>query len=284
MRFRIVILIVCVLVALGVAMPGAAMPMMQTQIINNPEFASNVTGWEVDFGDDCGEYPVWLDQSFVPDDEYFGLAIPDDNCVGLFSGFAQSVDVSAYEGWDYEITVFGYSDCNRTLYLLLDDGLSGQSDTNTAAGYHNLSVSGTVDTTWLSNYLVTVQWSIAGCAAADETWVDYVRFTVYEPLATETPTPTFTPTITPTATATPTLTPTVTATPTITPTVTVTPTATLEPTGVTIYTVDLPSGGRGELYMSATAGDVFVAIAAIGLGGVSLFYVLYRLAYNASRR
>lgn len=280
MRFFTLFLIVfSVIVTISVAMPGAAMPMMQTQIINNPEFASNVTGWEPDYGDDCGEYPVWLDQSFVPDDSYFGLVIPDDNCLGLFTGFNQIVDVSSYDGWVYEISVFGYTYCNRTMYLSVDDGLSGNVDSSTGSGFHNLSVSGTIDTSGSGNYGVNVQWSQT-CTSADETWVDYVRFTVTDP------SPTPTPTITPTATATPTLTPTVTATPTLTPTATVTPTATATPalTDVTIYEVGLPSGGTGIISQEVTAGEKGIMTILLGIGLILLFDVMRKVVYGARHK
>lgn len=50
------------------------------------------------------------------------------------------------------------------------------------------------------------------------------------------------------------------------------------------YEVDLPSGETGYVEMYAIAGDVVNVAATMGVGAVILFYVLYRLAYNASRR
>lgn len=280
MRFRIVILIVvCVLlVALGVAMPGAAMPVRQTtELVPNAQFSSSdMSGWTGDYGS-CVEPPTWLDEAFFPEPgEYFGLATVVEDCLG--NGIWWQADLTIpveYVGLTYYIDFFGYSHCagaaygvevyDGTNYLLADD--------SSGAGFINFSNSGVLANSG-SGYAAF--YADPSCSLDEQLWIDYFSFVV------DVPTPT--PTITPTATATPTMTPTVTATPTTTPTATVTPTATLEPTGVTIYTVDLPSGGQGELYMSATAGDVFVTIGTIGLGGITLFYVLYRLAWNASRR
>lgn len=275
MRFRIVILIVCVLVALGVAMPGAAMPVRQTtELVPNAQFSSSdMSGWSGEYGM-CDDPPDWDSEAIYPVvDTYFGLATVSEMCLDNEIWWQVDIVIPAeYVGLNYSIDIFGYSHCagaeygievfDGTDYLIADEGAG--------SGFFNFNSSGVLTnygTAFAAFYGLT-------CPAYAELWLDYFSFTV------DVPTPTPTPTATPTTT----VTPTATSTPTLTPTVTVTPTATLEPTGVTIYTVDLPSGGRGELYMSATAGDVFVAIAAIGLGGVSLFYVLYRLAYNASRR
>lgn len=92
------------------------------------------------------------------------------------------------------------------------------------------------------------------------------------PTATYTPGPTATPTLTITPTAT--YTPGPTATPTITPTVT----ATGEPTSITIYTIDLPSGGVGQLIMSMTAGEVILAFSIIALFILNLFLLLRTLS------
>lgn len=278
-RFSIVIfIVVCVLVALGVAMPGAAMPVRQTtELVPNAQFSSSdMSGWTGDYGS-CVEPPGWLDEAFFPEPgEYFGLATVSEDCLSYGIWWQSDFNIPAeYVGLSYTAQYSGYSHCvageggveiyDGANYLLVDDwagnGFFGSTNsgvlTNSGVGY-------------------AAFYADPSCSMLDQLWIDFLSLTV------NVPTPT--PTVTPTATATPTVTPTVTATPTLTPTITTTPTATLGPTGVTIYTIDLPSGGQGELYMSATAGDVLVTIGTIGLGGVTLFYVLYRMAFHASRR
>ncbi len=79
---------------------------------------------------------------------------------------------------------------------------------------------------------------------------------------TPTPTPTSTAPATPAATATSTSTPTVTSTatppPTATATLTATPTVTRP--AASVYVAELPSGGRAEISMTATAGDVWLVL------------------------
>lgn len=265
MRFRIVILIiVCVLVALGVAMPGAAMPVRQTtELVPNAQFSSSdMSGWSGEYGM-CDDPPHWYSDVGT----YFGLATVSEMCLDNQIWWQVDIVIPAeYVGLNYSIDIFGYSHCagaeygievfDGTDYLIADE-LAG-------SGFFNFNSSGV-----LTNYgTAFAAFYGSTCPAYAELWLDYFSFTVDVP----------TPTPTPTATATPTLTPTVTATPTLTPTVT------LEPTGVTVHTLELPSGGQWQLHMSLTAGDVFVTVSVLGLGAVTLFYVLYRLAYNASRR
>lgn len=275
-RFSIVVLIVvCVLFALGVAMPGAAMPMVQPpyseELFSNATFDDDVSGWGYSEGD-CQEPPFWLVSHLT----YTGLLHTSEDCATVYIVIDQTgVIPPEYNGQTFYVEARGWMPCaNVTMDFYYPGGFLTDSQAS-GTGILVLNGSDTFDLSGGNEYSIWLSLD-QGCGY-DESWFDYISLTAD---AGSTPTPT----ITPTATATPTLTPTVTATPTITPTVTVTPTATLGPTGVTIYTIDLPSGGQGELYMSATAGDVLVTIGTIGLGGVTLFYVLYRMAFHASRR
>lgn len=279
-KFNFVMLFFAMLVvgSLVVMPTGRAMPLRQSglEILLNPGFDSDVSNWSYAPNSACFEPPEWLSTS----GGYNGLAVSPVLCLsGYYVGVFQSVDLTGYEGLGFDVTTTVSSACNGEAYLMVESPAGGWTDSEPiVSGVMELSVSDVVvDTSddW------TVEVVISSCTNQDEAWIDEVSFLVdVPPTETPTPTETATPTLTPTAT----ITPTATATPTLTPTVTPTPTATLEPTGVTIYTVDLPSGGRGELYMTATAGEVFTTTAILGMGVVTLFYVLYRMAYNASRR
>jgi len=230
-RFVVIMFLVLAFLGLFISGLGSSSPVYSqgSQLLTNSEFSGNVTGWEASWSDDCGEYPNWLDEAFLPEPgEYFGLAIPNENCIGLINGFVQSFYVSGHVGWSYELDVFAYSDCNLTSTLTLGDlGLFPYTN-DSGVGFHNLTISGVIlDDS--APWYVDFTWS-GSCAFPDETWVDYVRFTVFEPTptpeptSTNTPEPTSTntpeppPTNTPEPTSTNTPEPFPTATPTITPT------------------------------------------------------------------
>lgn len=228
--FLILVLVAAAFVAVS-SLPAAAAPVSQsaTQLLANPDFASDVAMWEPSYSDDCGEYPVWLDQSFFPDDSYFGLAIPDENCSGLSNGVSQSFYVSGYVGSTYVLAVSGYSYCSRTIEVYLDDLVSGQTAFHSGSGFHAPSITGVI-TDDSAPWSVTVQWNNS-CSFPDETWLDSIHFTAYA----STPTPTETPTNTPEPTETSTPTETPTNTPEPFPTVTPTPTPSPGGGGTTVF-------------------------------------------------
>jgi hypothetical protein len=264
----VILIVAGVLVALVIVMPSAptaAKPAAQTvELLSNPGFDTDLSGWTYNpANSNCPGAPVWS----TP-----GVAYLDCDGFGdMYGWFSSLFEIPA--GLVGETITVSWDILSQP--FLNDQILIIAPGSSTVASWFNPG-----ETYWLSSGTfepaTSGTYEIVGLSGGYG-FYDYISV-VAPDVPAETPTATPTNTLTPTATATPTLTPTVTAT------ATATPTATLEPTGVTIYTVDLPSGGRGELYMSVTAGDVFVTVAAAALGATTLFYVLYRLAYNASRR
>lgn len=79
--------------------------------------------------------------------------------------------------------------------------------------------------------------------------------------------------------ATPTPTPTITSTPTETPTPTNTPTP-----GALVYSVPLPSGGNGQVEMSASAGELIAGSVGILLAALVIFYLVRDMAFMGVKK
>jgi hypothetical protein len=79
--------------------------------------------------------------------------------------------------------------------------------------------------------------------------------------------------------------PTETPTPTDTPNPSATPEPTITPTpGAKIYVVDLPEGGRGEVIVSLTAGEVGISVLLAAVCGLLLFQEARNLAWMNVKR
>lgn len=77
-----------------------------------------------------------------------------------------------------------------------------------------------------------------------------------------------------------------TATPTYTPTAspTATPTATPDPTAITLYEVDLPSGGRAVVSMEMSAGEILILGGMLLLSALTLFTLARDLGHMVSKK
>lgn len=83
----------------------------------------------------------------------------------------------------------------------------------------------------------------------------------------------------------PTATPTITSTPTETPTPTNTPVPTNTPTpGPLVYTVPLPSGGNGQVMMSASAGELIAGGVGVLLATLVIFYLVRDMAFMGVKK
>lgn len=152
--------------------------------------------------------------------------------------------------------------------------VNGVSATVAGSGIHNgagdfaLCRPGSLPSNYFDGYVDEVGLWERLLTAEERTWLynsgagrSYTDILATQATPTPSPSPTVTATPTPTATATP--------GPTATPTPTMTPTP-----GPKVVSVDLPTGGRGEVVYTIAAGDVVIAVGIVILATLHLFELL----------